>query len=109
MHPQLDSLERVIPPDRLDNLPRDVKTQLLPVSMSYYDSSGWFARLGATGLWQRVGPSTLTLTPVTQQESVWLANALVGHRLPRRFGSASLEGNNLFDKSFNFYDAELIR
>jgi len=43
----------------------------------------------------------------TQKASFWTLDAAVGWRLPKRLGSISLEGTNLTDKQFAFYEQSL--
>ena len=43
----------------------------------------------------------------TQSAKFWTVDAAVGWRLPRRLGSVSLEGANLLDEQFGFYEQSL--
>lgn len=101
-----DSESREIPAGFTDNLPREVKTQLAPVSLAYHDPDSWFVKLVATAFHQKV--DFLTGSPAAQRESTWLADALVGYRLPRRLGTVTLEAKNLLDTNFNIFDTDML-
>jgi Flp pilus assembly protein TadD len=70
---------------------------------------GIFGVVGATYYSQRVvqfddltAPVYTTLTP-----RFWTMNAAVGYRLPERLGIVVLEGTNLTDREFDFYEQAL--
>ncbi len=43
----------------------------------------------------------------TVNANFWTLDATVGYRLPRRYGTISLEGTNLTDEQFDFYEQSL--
>jgi predicted Zn-dependent protease len=66
---------------------------------------GFFASVTGTRYDQQVDQfDDLTSSArMPQTAEFWLVDAAVGWRLPRRIGSISLEGTNLLDHQFNFY------
>lgn len=84
-------------------VPVAVETFSAPLSASYFDPSGWFARLGGTFVHQKL---TYAGTVVQSQgnDSFFLVDADVGYRFPKRWGLASIGVKNLFDTKFNYQD-----
>jgi len=87
----------------------DTRTHLLPVSLRYFHPSGLFGSLCTTYVKQRadllgeeqVGNEFVFVENPTTDEFV-LLDAIVGYRLPKRFGIFSIEVRNLLDQDFNF-------
>ena len=84
-------------------VPENVETYSAPISLSYFDPSGWFARLGGTFVHQKLG---LAKTAIQAQgnDSFFLVDADLGYRFPKRWGLASIGVKNLFDKQFKYQD-----
>lgn len=86
--------------------PVELKTTSIPLTIRYFDPSGFFAGLGVTYVNQDIqtlDPSSLTVLP-TQSEDFVLVDAGLGYRLPKRWGIIALEAKNLFDQQFHFQD-----
>jgi hypothetical protein len=84
-------------------VPVTVETFSAPLSASYFDPSGWFARLGGTFVHQNVD---LEDTTVRSQgtDSFFLVDADFGYRFSGRWGLASIGVKNLFDTKFHYQD-----
>jgi tetratricopeptide (TPR) repeat protein len=84
-------------------VPEIVETFSAPISLSYFDPSGWFARLGGTFVHQKLG---LAKTAVQDQgnDSFFLVDADLGYRFPKRWGLASIGVKNLFNTQFKYQD-----
>ncbi len=50
------------------------------------------------------GNSILSSSPTS--ESFWIFDALVGYRLPKRYGIVSLEARNIFNNGIRFLDTD---
>ncbi len=85
------------------NLPENVETWSLPVTVSYFDPSGFFAGMGATGVDQSVQRSAAA-TQATGEDQFVVVDASVGYRLAKRRGVLSLAVKNLFDTEFMYQD-----
>jgi tetratricopeptide (TPR) repeat protein len=85
------------------SVPEVVETFSAPISLGYFDPSGWFARLGGTFVHQKLG---LEKTSIQDQgnDSFFLVDADLGYRFPKRWGLASIGVKNLFDKQFKYQD-----
>ncbi|MEM1298779.1 MAG: TonB-dependent receptor [Pseudomonadota bacterium] len=86
-------------PDRPDL----VRTFQIPVSVRYFDQSGFFA--GAEAIWfdqESTGAEipVLGLLDVDTDEQGFVLNAVAGYRFPNNRGIISLELNNILDQSF---------
>ena len=70
---------------------------------------GFFGVVGATYYAQRVVEFDALVSPTfnTQTPRFWTMNATLGWRLPERLGIVTLEGTNLTDREFNFYEQAL--
>ena len=70
---------------------------------------GLFASATANYYDQEVEQFDDLTSPVrtTQTAKFWTLDAAVGYRLPRRLGSISIEGSNLTDREFDFYEQSL--
>jgi hypothetical protein len=86
-----------------DDVPKRVRTLLVPVSATYFSPLGFFAGGTATYVNTKVnrGPNS---DFADGHDSFVLANVAVGFRFPERRGLVSFEVLNLFDKKFNFQD-----
>ena len=76
---------------------------LAPLSVRYFDPSGFFAVGGV----QYVGQSVTAVSGSTENESwgdSWLLDAAIGYRLPNRRGIVSLELNNILDQNVHWQD-----
>ena len=85
-----------------------VDTVSIPLTVRYFRSSGLFGELGATYVHQKVEKtgflSPPDLTPLAGKENFILLDAAVGYRLPKRWGSLSLEAKNILNEHFRYED-----
>ncbi len=85
-------------------VPQDIDSILAPLSVRYFDPSGFFAVAGI----QYVGQSVTTDDGAGQESNQWgdswLVDASIGFRLPNRRGIVSLELNNLLDQNIHWQD-----
>ncbi len=88
---------------QIDNLPEKVVTVGSPIRATYFHPSGFFAGLGGTFVHQDVKRSELA-TQGQGSDSFFLVDAVVGYRLPKRFGLVSLGVTNLLDTDFEYQD-----
>ncbi len=84
-------------------------TQRLTPQARVFLPIGFFASVAGTHYDQEVDQfDDLTSSArTTVSSSFWILNAAVGWRLPKRLGSISIEGTNLTDKQFDFYEQTL--
>jgi len=74
-----------------------LKTQRLPLGVSFFHPCGWIARAKGTYYRQETDPGS---------DQFWVFDGSIGYRLPKRFGLASIEARNLFDQKFNYRDPD---
>ena len=86
-----------------NNLPEEAVTWSLPVSVNYFDPSGFFAGLGATYVDQDVRRSPMALLASGDDQFV-VVDAAIGYRFAKRRGVVSLAVKNLFDTDFKYQD-----
>lgn len=84
-------------------LPPDTKTQFLPVVLSYYAPSGFFAQFETIYVNQRVELFDLEkLFTFTDGDEFVLIDAAIGYRLPKRYGIFNIGVKNLLNNGFKF-------
>ena len=88
------------------SMPETLKTLSVPISVRYFDPSGFFAGMGVTYIDQDVvrTPTAKSIGFSDGHESFHVVDASIGWRFPKRFGIASLTVYNLFDEKFRFQD-----
>jgi len=87
--------------DRDEQNLRQSKTHILPLSLRYFSTQGYFGELGANYVRQGV----YRKDPLgSSNDTFLLIDGTLGYRLPKRRGSVSFVVRNLFDKNFNYYD-----
>lgn len=93
------------------NLPEKVVTWSLPVAVSYFHPSGFFAGVGATYVDQSVRRSATATQAagdagfqISGDDRFVVVDASVGYRLSKRRGVLSLAVKNLFDTEFRYQD-----
>lgn len=85
--------------------PTQLDTSRLPLNIRYFDPSGFFAGAGATYVYQRMDyDAEANPAAVSGDSDFVLFDAMVGYRLPKRWGILALEGRNLTDKRFQYQD-----
>ena len=80
----------------------------LPLSARLFLPSGFWLGATITSVWQKGsfdGPGG-SASPGSDQFT--LVDAQLAYRLPRRSGTVSLQGNNLFDKQFRFQEIDHV-
>jgi outer membrane receptor protein involved in Fe transport len=82
------------------------ETHRLPLEFRVFHPSGVFARARATYLNQQGRFENAMRTVVPGSDDFWIVDALLGYRLPKRFGLATLEVRNLFNENFQFQDTD---
>ncbi|NOX92217.1 MAG: TonB-dependent receptor [Gammaproteobacteria bacterium] len=90
------------------------KTHILPLSLRYFSTQGFFGKLGTNYVKQNISRTGSSAAAADDSDTFVLVDATLGYRLPKRRGSISLAVQNLFDKNFNYYDinpwvSELVR
>ena len=97
--------------DREASQVKEVKTHRVPLSARFFHPSGAFATV--TGSWFdqsgeffRIGQAPTVDTPEAGSDRFWIFDASAGYRLPNRLGIVSVEGKNLFDRSFQYQDTD---
>ncbi|MCF6256692.1 MAG: TonB-dependent receptor [Gammaproteobacteria bacterium] len=99
----------------LDDDPlRRSKTHILPLSLRYFSTQGFFGKLATNYVKQTIDRAGSPTGTIDDSDTFLLVDATLGYRLPKRMGSISLSVHNLFDKNFNYYDinpwvVELVR
>ena len=74
-----------------------IRTDTLPLSIKYFDPSGFYAEAKTTFVWQKQLEGNL-------QEEFLIVDGLIGYRLPKRMGILSLEARNIFNRHFKYQD-----
>ena len=82
--------------------PLKVETISVPVNLSYFHPSGFFAAVGATFVDQDV--DRLSQFENQGHDNFFVADLGVGYRFPNRHGIASLSVQNLLDEGMEFQD-----
>lgn len=92
-----DFLARIVSQD-----PIKVETFSVPVNLSYFHPSGFFAAVGATFVDQEV--DRLSAFDNQGHDSFFVVDVGVGYRFPNRHGIASLQVQNLLDEGMEYQD-----
>lgn len=80
-----------------------LETNILPITLKYFDDSGFFAQFAPTLVWQQKKSGSNLKEHISSNFPLF--NLSVGYRLPKRLGIISLEAQNLADKNFIFNDS----
>lgn len=95
-------------PEEITEAPK-VTTNRVPFGVDFFHPSGLFAKVRETFVDQR---GTFLEIPSFNFErdksSFWLTDALIGYRLPKRYGIFTVGANNLFDREFKYQEFELV-
>lgn len=86
-----------------DNLPLEVKTLSLPLTVTYFHPNGLFASLGGTYVDQEVRRSAASIR-ASGEDNFFVVDAAIGYRFANRRGIASIGIMNLFDEKFSYQD-----
>jgi tetratricopeptide (TPR) repeat protein len=79
----------------------------VPLTCRFFSPSGLWIGASVAGVRQTgkfQGPGGID---VSGEDDFWVADAIIAYRLPRRLGTVSLQGNNLFDEEFRFQEIDL--
>ena len=79
-------------------------THKLPLQVRFFDRSGLFARLRATLFKQEGVFRNKDFVLFSGNSQFWITDLSAGWRLPKRWGIASVDIRNLFDRHFRFQD-----
>jgi tetratricopeptide (TPR) repeat protein len=82
------------------------ETHRLPLEFRVFHPFGIFARTRTTYLNQQGRFENAMRTVVPGSDDFWIVDILLGYRLPKRFGLATLEVRNLFNENFHFQDTD---
>lgn len=94
----------------LNSLPSQVETWRVPLSLHYFNSSGFFSQLTGTFVRQDVSRNARNLNTGARSmgpegsDNFFVVDAVVGYRLPQRRGLLSIGVNNLFDTGLKYQD-----
>jgi hypothetical protein len=81
--------------------------QRVPLGVNFFHPSGVFAGVKATYVNENVDVlDYATFTFSSTSESFWVFDAVLGYRLPKRYGLISVEARNLFNNGFRFLDTD---
>lgn len=78
----------------------ELSTQYIPVTLSYYDPMGWYARLKATHYRQEIDD----YYSGKGKENAEFVDLTLGYRLPNRKGLVELWLQNLLDQNYRYQD-----
>jgi hypothetical protein len=101
------------PPTLRHNSIAEMNTHTMTLGMAVFHPSGFFCRLSPSLVMQdgtfeglEIGSNGLPLEQ-SDNSNFFVLDALIGYRLPNRWGIVSIEARNLFDKSFHFQDSDI--
>jgi outer membrane receptor protein involved in Fe transport len=103
--------ERLERGSEFNNGVETVETHRFPLGANFFLPKGWLVKTQATYFSQHGRFNRLrefSLPAESGRDQFWIIDAAIGYRLPRRFGTISLEAKNLFDTAFNYYDSDLV-
>jgi tetratricopeptide (TPR) repeat protein len=81
--------------------------QRVPLGVNFFHTSGIFAGVKTTYVTEDVDTFDYFANTVTpQNESFWVVDAILGYRLPKRYGIISVEVRNLLNSGFRFVDTD---
>ncbi len=79
--------------------PKKLSTSRTPIGLSYHWPSGLFLDFEGNRIDQEI-----TQNGITEQDSFWNVDAVLGYRLPKRIGKVEIIVKNMLDEEFNYYD-----
>lgn len=77
--------------------PHRIQTLRAPLSINYFNPSGFFSTFTTTFVRQ-----SLDRQEETNVDAFFLHDSIIGYRLPKRMGIITLEGRNLLNEKFNY-------
>jgi outer membrane receptor protein involved in Fe transport len=88
---------------------KKLRTHRVPLSARFFHPFGFSAGLKATYVNQDgdfLVPQPFGFSIESGDDQFWVFDALIGYRLPKRYGQITLEAKNLFDEEFKFQDTD---
>jgi len=84
-------------------------TSRIPLSAGFFHPSGFIANVTVT-YWNQTG----TFEPLSQpagtrvdgRDSFWLTDAMIGYRMPKRYGLITVGIKNMFDQKFQYFNTD---
>jgi len=82
-------------------------TSRVPLSAGFFHPSGFIANVTVT-YWNQSG----TFLPLNQtnlvsgHDTFWLTDAMIGYRMPKRYGLITLGIKNMFDQKFQYFNTD---
>lgn len=84
-------------------------TSRVPLSVGFFHPSGFIANVTQT-YWNQSGTfeplSAPAGTRVDGRDAFWLTDAMIGYRLPKRYGLIMVGVKNLFDQKFSYFNTD---
>jgi outer membrane receptor protein involved in Fe transport len=84
-------------------------TSRVPLSAGFFHPSGFIANVTLT-YWNQSGTfeplSAPAGTRVSDHDTFWLTDAMIGYRMPNRYGLITVGVKNLFDQQFNYFNTD---
>lgn len=87
------------------NLPVEMITQRLPLELRYFHSSGFYSRVRATAVAQKV-INALELDTETLRDRFWIGDMALGWSIPKGHGLVEVKMLNVFDRSFHYQSVD---
>jgi opacity protein-like surface antigen len=88
---------------------KNLYTSRVPLSAGFFHPSGFIANVTLT-YWNQTGTfeplSAPAGTQVEGRDTFWLTDAMVGYRMPERYGLITVGVKNLFDQQFNYFNTD---
>lgn len=94
------------------SIPRNTRTQYIPITIAYFDPAGWFSRIRGTHYYQEVADFDLTGNGSylyrQGHDNAILFDVSLGYRFPKRIGLIELQFQNLFNEHY-IYESPVNR
>ena len=83
-----------------------IRTKRLKPQVRFFSPQGVFVQVAGTRYDQAVRQfdDLASSARTTVTSTFWVADAAVGYRFPKRWGALVLDGHNVFNKKFEFYE-----
>jgi outer membrane receptor protein involved in Fe transport len=99
------------PPGAAQDSAAQLYTSRLPISAGFFHPSGFIANVALT-YWNQTGTFEVINQPsgpgnrVQGRDTFWLTDAMIGYRMPKRYGLITVGVKNLFDQKFNYFNTD---
>lgn len=104
-----EAQSREVPDDVTDQtFPREIVTQLTPVTATWHGPQGWFARARASRVRQSVRFPLAGPGDGGGADAFWLADVEFGYRFTRYRATVSLQALNVFGREFRYQNTDLV-